>query len=100
MTTYAGEEFRITATVKDFDNTVLTEDNVNDVVAEIYDCDTGLVASGDMTWDEEESLWYYLWDSTGADPGTYKYRVVVTGADGKSSWEWGRARLSRNPFAA
>lgn len=98
MTLYAGEEFRITATATDFDTTVLTEDNVVSVTVKIYDSALDEVLDEPMVWDEDEELWYYLWDTTGEDPGNYRYKVTFVGADGKSSWEWKRTRLARNPI--
>lgn len=98
MTLYAGEEFRITATATDFDLTSLTDDSVNSVSIQIFNADAEEIVDTVMVWDEDEGMWVYLWDTTGLDAGGYRYKITVTGADGKSSWEWKRARLSRNPF--
>lgn len=101
MTLYAGEEFRITATGTDFDGTPLTDENVNAATVQIYD-GLGVVVEPEtaLTWDPDEELWEYLWDTTNLPAGGYRYRVTFEGSDGKSSWEWRRARLARNPFTA
>lgn len=101
MTLYAGEEFRITASGTDFDGTPLTDDNVNDATVQIYDATGDIVqVETSLTWDSDEELWEYLWDTTGLAAGGYRYRVTFVGSDGKSSWEWRRIRLARNPFSA
>lgn len=97
MTLYAGEEFRITATGSDFDGTVLTEDNVSEVSVTIFDSALEEIIDAPMSWEPDELLWYYMWDTTGLDPGSYRYRVTFTGLDLKSSWEWKRVRFARNP---
>lgn len=105
MTLYVGEQVRIVATAAEYgDGDVLTEDNVSTVTIAIYqnteDGMEEILAETAMTWDDEEEHWEYKWDTTGLDTGSYKYRVKVVGADGKPSWEWLRARLSRNPTDA
>lgn len=99
MTTYAGEQHRIIATGKEYGGTApLTDTNVTSVSLTILDLDaTILLADQPMTWNADESLWEYKWDTDGLPKGTYKYKVLVIGADGGPSFEWGRARLAKQP---
>jgi hypothetical protein len=99
MTFYAGEQFRVTGAITDYDGVVLTDENVDGVVVNIYDSAKELVLTSAMTWDVDEALWVYLWDTTGLDPGSYRYQIVATGADGRDSWEWRRVRFARSPVA-
>ena len=96
MTFYAGEEFRITTTVDDFDGVALTDADVTDVVITIFDSEQTEIASSSMTWETDE--WVYLWNTNGLDAGSYRYRIAVEGVNGNLSWEWRRARLARNPI--
>lgn len=102
MTLYVGEQLRIVFSGKEYDKrTPLTDENVNGASVLILDCDSSvLVSDGVMTWDEDESLWEYKWDTTGLTAGTYRYRVTALGADNKPSVEWGRVRLARQPTIA
>ena len=98
MTLYAGELFRIRADGADFDGTELTEDNVQAVTIRIYNAAKQLIAEDDMTWDVDELIWVYLWDTATLVTGSYRYQVIFTGMDGKPSWEWKRIRLAKNPI--
>jgi hypothetical protein len=105
VTLFAGEFFRIKAEGADFDGTEFTDDNVQAVTVKIYDRAKELIVDSPMTWDEDESIWVYLWDTSDQNatpsplaPGSYRYQVIFTGMDGKMSWEWKRVRLSKNPI--
>lgn len=98
MTLYAGELLRITSTGADFDGTAFTPSNVTGVDVTIFSGEGIVLMDAAMDWDAGEGVWSYLWDTDGANPGSYRYRVTYTDLDGKQSWEWKRARLARNPF--
>jgi hypothetical protein len=102
MTLYVGEQLRIIATGTEYGTTVpLTDTNVTAVTVTILDRDqTVLIDEAPMTWNPDEALWMYKWDTEGLTSGSYRYRVTVTGADGEPSIEWGRARLARQPTIA
>lgn len=98
MTKYVGEQFRIVVTAKDYGSGDLDDTNVDSVTLLILDRDaTVLVDEEPMSWDADEALWEYLWDTVDLSAGSYKYKVTVIGADGKPSWEWLRVRLAKNP---
>lgn len=98
MTTYAGELVRVSVTAEDFDEEALTEEDVDSVVVVIYDSSSEVVvAEVSMTWNADDALWFYLWDTDGIDAGTYKAQCRMIDLDGHSSWEWQRVRLARNP---
>lgn len=98
MTLYVGEQARIVFTGSEYGSgEPLTEANVISADILILDRDSSVLLEEDMVWDESETLWEYRWDTTDLESGTYKFRVRVVGADGRPSWEWGRARLAKNP---
>lgn len=104
MTDYAGELLRITVGVEDFTSTPMAADDVDNLFVAIYNSvGATVVDETAMTYSDEESLWYYLWDTTtGATPvplpaGTYRVKCRLVDLAGESSWEYRRVRLSRNP---
>lgn len=100
MTTFAGEQLRIVAKGREYGRSgvVLTDDMVNGATLTILKPDaTVLIDEEALTWDEEENLWFYKWDTDGLTPGTYKYRATFLGLDNKPSIEWGKARLVKQP---
>jgi hypothetical protein len=97
MTLYAGEEVKVTSTVSDFDGVALTDLNVQNVKVTIYDSTPAIIVNAaTMSYDSTRLYFYYMWNTTGRSPGTYKAKVVATGADGLPSWEWKRIRLARD----
>jgi hypothetical protein len=98
MTLYAGEQFRITTTAKEYDGAKLSSANVQSVKITILNSNqTTLIDEVEMDWDADEALWYYLWDTAGLVTGSYRYKVTVVGDDGKPSIEWDKVRLARQP---
>lgn len=101
MTNYVGEEYRITAEVADYDGDPLGEAEITSVKITILNTDrTVLVDEASMTFAAEDSKWQYLWDTTGLTKGTYRYRITVTGMDGRVNFEWRRTRLAAPPTIA
>lgn len=98
MTLYVGEQFRITAVAREYDGARLDSGDVQSVTVTVLNPSQSiLIDEADMDWDADESLWFYLWDTASISHGSYRYRVTVTGTDGKPSIEWGKVRLSRQP---
>lgn len=98
MTQYVGEEYRITASALGYAGETLGELDVSAMTITILNRDrTVLVDEAAMTWADVDSKWEYLWDTDGLTAGTYRYRVTVTGDDGRINFEWLRTRLARTP---
>lgn len=103
MTLYAGETLTVTHTAT-LEGTALDDDDVAGVTITIFDADGDeVVSETSMTWSSTYERWEYEWDtSPGATPvavdaGTYRAKVVMTGVDGSTNWEFKRIRLARNP---
>lgn len=107
MTLYVGEQIRVSTQGRDYavkgaKGKPLTDENVLSAKVTILNPNKTIrIDEADMTWDEEEKIWYYKWDTADGSPpviqGTYQYRVTVVGADGKPSVEWDKVRLARQP---
>ncbi len=103
MTIYAGETITISHTATDLDNTTeLTESDVDVVEIIIYDVDGEEVISiTEMDWNSTEERWEYTWDTSPSavpiDFGSYRAKVIITGIDGSTNWEYKKIRLARNP---
>lgn len=101
MTMYAGEEIKLTTSAKDFDHdTPLTDEDVQKV--EVFGFLRGVnVLEQEMTFDATTGTWYYLWDTSDIAPGpkTVQLRFVYTTLTGRTSFEWRRLRLSKQPVA-
>lgn len=98
MTTYAGEGYTINSVPKDHDGEPLTADQISGVVVDIYNPSRErVVADAAMTYNADDELWFYRWNTEGSAPGTYKIKVTVTGIDGVPNWEWIKFRLARDP---
>src|ERR1700722_9191971 len=64
MTFYDGSTVRVTATVTDFDGNEVTSENAETAVVTILDTSGNyIVNNADLTWDSDESYWYYDWQS-------------------------------------
>lgn len=110
MTLYVGEQVRISTTAREYAvkgalGTPITEDNVTSVTITILNRDqTVRVDEAEMEWSDEESIWFYKWDTASGTPdvvaGSYYYKITVIGVDLKPSIEWGKIRLSRQPSIA
>lgn len=99
MTKYAGEEQRIWTSATTPEGEALTDEHVVGVTVSVYDgLGSLIVDEGEMTYDSEVGQWEYLWDTTGLDPGGYRFKVSYEGLNGKKTWEWKRARLTANPL--
>jgi hypothetical protein len=96
MTLYVGEATRVIHTASR-EGTALTDSDVSDVLITIYQGTEEVESETSMDWDADEGHWFYLWDTTGLDPGTYRAKVRIEGVDGGSVWEYKRLRLARNP---
>lgn len=107
MTLYVGEQIRVSTRAHEYAvkgklGTPITDENVTSVKITILNRNnTVRIDDADMTWDDEEKIWYYKWDTSSGSPavtaGNYRYRTTVVGADGKPSVEWGTVRLARQP---
>lgn len=96
MTTYAGEELEVRSTITGFDGEAITPLNIDVVTVSIFNADlVAVVDEETMSYDDN---WYFVWNTFGLDPGTYKVRVSALGLSGGKSIEWKRARLSRQPI--
>lgn len=99
MTQYVGEEYRIVASALGYLGETLGETDVSSMTITILNKDrTVLVDEEPMTWAALDSKWEYMWDTTGLVTGTYRYRVTVTGDDGRINFEWLRTRLAKTPI--
>lgn len=95
MTTYAGERITITHTAS-VEGVDLTDEDVNEVEIEIYGPDgSEVVALTEMTWDDTQERWEYVFVTEDLAPGTYRARVVID----DDNWEYKRIRLANNPDA-
>lgn len=100
MTKYAGEEFLVTAVINDFDGQPITDQNGMPVSISIFDPIGVVVVDAEaMAYDADNAWWFFLWDTAGSDPGSYRTKVVVQGNDGGLSFEIGRIRIKRDPLA-
>lgn len=98
MTQYVGEEYRIVATATGYEGETLGQLDVTAMTITILNRDrTILVDEEPMTWDTTDSKWEFMWDTAGLTAGTYRYRVTVTGEDGRINFEWLRTRLAKTP---
>lgn len=107
MTLYVGEQIRVSThgrdyAVKGVKGKPLTDVNVLSAKVTILNPNKSVrISEADMSWDSEEKIWYYKWDTADGSPpattGTYQYRVTIVGVDGKPSIEWGKVRLARQP---
>lgn len=80
---YAGETVEITSAITDFDGVTVVD---NTVVAscsvEIVDSANNVVqATTNMVHSAPRSLWYFNWNTTSLEVGTYRAKVVATGVD-------------------
>lgn len=100
MTDYAGETFEVTSTgIAVNGSTPLTATNTTSVTVDIRDATNVAVVTGaPMTWNVDESLWYYRWDTTNLSPGRYVARVWYVATDGSVSFEFLSVRLNRPKF--
>lgn len=97
MTLYAGDTAYITLGADDWDDDVLTVDDVASVRVDVQDADAAfLVTAADMNWVSEHNLWLYKWDTTDVDPGSYRAKVLITGIDGSHSKEFIIVRLKKD----
>lgn len=101
MALYSGETIFITHTAKIKDR-VLTDDDVDQVTITIYDAENEeVLPEATMVWNDEESQWEYLWDTSPNDTplpaGSYRAKVYVLGNSGEENWEFKRIRLKANP---
>lgn len=100
MTDYAGEVFRVVTTSTDFDATSLVPADIDSMWVTIYDS-TGaeVLAQTEMTWSVDETLWYYLWNTSSppVTAGNYRIKVALIDLDGHENWEIKKARLAKTP---
>jgi hypothetical protein len=104
MAIYAGETLIITNSMT-LDGVALEEADVESVEIVIYDS-TGavVVEQAPMSWNGTDERFEYRWDTSpggstpmALDPGTYRAKIIVYGADGQENWEYVKIRLARNP---
>lgn len=101
MTQYVGEEYRIAAEATGYLGEVLTDDDGAALTITILNPDkTLLVDEVSMTWAPGDSKWEYMWNTASLTTGTYRYRITVTGNDGRVNFEWKRTRLAKTPVIA
>ena len=98
MTQFAGEEYRIASAPTGYRGEALTPaDNPTLTITILNKDKTVLVDEAVMVYSAEDSKWEYMWDTLGLEAGTYRYRVTITGDDGRVNFEWKRTRLAKTP---
>jgi hypothetical protein len=96
MTIYAGETIRVATTAVDFDSsTPIVDSDVVSATIEIFD-GQDLLVNESLLWNPDLSEWYYDWDTTGVDPGSYRARLKLSGAEWHT-WEYVTVRFKANP---
>lgn len=100
MPLYTGETTRIQTSATDYNGEALTDENVDTALVNIYrKADNALiVADAAMSYDPDEGVFYYDWQTgaTPQDPGSYFAKVYLAGDD-YETWEYVRFRLLANP---
>lgn len=100
MTMYAGETVVITHVATN-ETVELTDADVDAVYIEIFDsAGDVVVAETEMTWDDTQERWEYVWNTGGATPidsGSYRALCTIDGLGGTLNWEYKKIRLARNP---
>lgn len=97
MALYAGETVRFSSVARDFDQNLLTDDDVTEAFVEIFDGDGVLQgAAHDLTWDALRAYWYYDWP---AEAGTFKFKVTFRGLAYETK-EIATIRVKADPLGA
>lgn len=98
MTQHVGETYIIDTTATGYYGEQLDVDDVNSVTITILNRDaTVQVDEAAMVWNATIAKWQYVWNTVGLEPGTYRYRVLIVGVDGRPNFEWKRTRLKKVP---
>lgn len=97
MALYAGEVMRVSTNATGLDGQPLTPTDVSGVSLKVLDGGGNVVLSEQaMAWDVGSSKWFYDWNTTAVDPGTYRGKVTVHTSNG-DSWEYVLILLMRPP---
>lgn len=103
MTRYAGEHYIIHATPKTDDKPpqAVPIADIQGLAMSIWaPDDTAIQTDQPMTYNSDTGRYEYGWNTTGLAHGVYKAKVVITGTDGRTNWEWKTIRLAPAPVAA
>ncbi len=108
MVKYAGELLRVEVTAQDFDTTdPIVPAEIDRVTIEIRDSQNNLVVDETvMTYDTEEEIWIYLWDTIDTTlptpaplaAGSYFAKCRIYDLDDHVSIEFVKERLKAQRF--